>query len=267
MSTFTTTSKQNAQLSRLQRFTYWFSRHWLFVFGVLLAIYIGLPWLAPLAMQMGWTTLGQAIYLGYATQCHQLPQRSIFLFGPQAMYSLNDIQAAWQITNNPMILRQFVGDSELGWKVAWSDRMVYMYGSLLFFGLLYAPLRRRIRPLSVWIFALFLLPMAVDGVSHAISDFAGVGAGFRDHNAWLVTLTGNRLPAGFYAGDALGSFNSWMRFLSGLFFGLGVAWLALPRLESGFTDTVEQLEAREEQRARKQGQPERNRPTAQRKSL
>jgi uncharacterized membrane protein len=267
MSTFAKSSKENTRLSRLERFTYWFSRHWLFVFGLLLAIYIILPWLAPLAMQMGWTTLGHAIYLGYATQCHQLPQRSLFLFGPQAMYSLNDVQAAWQMTTNPMILRQFVGDSALGWKVAWSDRMVYMYGSLLFFGLLYAPLRRRIRPLSFWIFALFLLPMAVDGLSHAISDLSGVGTGFRDHNAWLATLTGNSLPATFYAGDALGSFNSWMRFLSGLFFGLGVAWLALPRLDSSFAATAQQLEAREEQQALKGERPERRGAAAQRKAL
>jgi uncharacterized membrane protein len=266
MSTTAATPKQNVQLSRLERFTCWFSRHWLFVFGLLLAIYIALPWLAPLAMQMGWTSLGHAIYLGFATQCHQLPQRSIFLFGPQAMYSLGEIQSGWQATNNPMVLRQFIGDADFGWKVAWSDRMVYMYGALLFFGMLYAPLRRRIRPLPIWLFALMLLPMAVDGVTHAISDFAGVGAGFRDHNAWLATLTGHSLPAAFYAGDALGSFNSWMRFLSGLFFGLGVAWMALPRLESGFAATLQQLEGRQEQ-VRRSGQPESRRPAARREAL
>jgi uncharacterized membrane protein len=266
MSTTSTPSELNPTTSRVHRFTLWFSRHWLLLFGLLLTLYVTLPWLAPLAMQMGWTNLGHALYLAYATQCHQLPQRSIFLFGDQAMYSLGDIQAAWQVTSNPMVLRQFIGSAEFGWKVAWSDRMVYMYGSLLFFGLLYAPLRRRIRPLPFWLFVLFLLPMAVDGVSHAISDLAGVGAGFRDHNAWLATLTANSLPATFYAGDALGSFNSWMRLLSGLFFGLGVAWLALPRLESGFADTVQQLEMQEEQRQR-EGQQRRSRAAAPRRVL
>lgn len=34
---------------------------------------------------------------------------------------------------------------------------------------------------------LLLLPMAVDGVTHMISDWtAGIGYGFRYHNAWLA---------------------------------------------------------------------------------
>ena len=40
------------------------------------------------------------------------------------MCSLEEIQSAWQKTDTPIILRQFIGDSQIGWKVAWSDRMV-----------------------------------------------------------------------------------------------------------------------------------------------
>ena len=40
--------------------------------------------------------------------CHQLPERSFFLFGEKSMYSLREIQSAWQDTLNPMILRQFI---------------------------------------------------------------------------------------------------------------------------------------------------------------
>ncbi len=65
-----------------------------------------------------------------------------------------------------------------------------------------------------------------------ISDFAGIGQGFRDRNLWLAALTGNAFPAWFYSGDALGSFNSWMRLLSGLAFGLGVTGLLLPMLDA-----------------------------------
>jgi hypothetical protein len=36
------------------------------------------------------------------------------------MYSLPEIQTAWQETFNPLILRQFVGNPEMGWKMAWS---------------------------------------------------------------------------------------------------------------------------------------------------
>jgi hypothetical protein len=70
--------------------------------------------------------------------------------------------------------------------------------------------------------------MMVDGGTHAISDLAGIGLGFRDTNQWLVALTNNALPVSFYAGDALGSFNSWARFISGLLAGLSITWLLFP---------------------------------------
>jgi hypothetical protein len=75
--------------------------------------------------------------------------------------------------------------------------------------------------------------MAIDGGTHFISDLAGMGQGFRSDNAWLAQLTGFVLPGSFYAGDALGSFNSWMRLLTGLLFGLGVIWFAFPYVEDG----------------------------------
>jgi len=61
-----------------------------------------------------------------------------------------------------------------------------------------------------------------------IRDLAGIGQGFRDTNAWLIVLTHNTLPATFYAGDALGSFNSIMRFITGMLAGFAIAWLVFP---------------------------------------
>ncbi|MBI5292773.1 MAG: DUF2085 domain-containing protein [Chloroflexi bacterium] len=221
-----------------------FSRHWLLIITVLLGIFVGLPWLAPVFMKIGWTGAGKVIYLIYSTQCHQLPQRSFFLFGPQAMYSLSEVQAAWQNTTNPFILRQFVGSAAMGWKVAWSDRMVSMYGGVFLGTLIFWPLRKRLRSVPLWAFVLLILPMAVDGGMHVISDIAGLGDGFRDSNAWLAALTGNVFPAAFYAGDALGSFNSWMRLITGLLFGLAIVWLAYPPLEEMLADTAREIEAK-----------------------
>lgn len=211
-----------------------FSRHWLLILNVLVGLYIGLPWLAPVLMKLGWTLAGDAIYLIYSTQCHQLPERSYFLFGPKAMYSLAEVQAAWVNTTNPAILRQFVGNEALGWKVAWSDRMVSMYTGIFVAGLLFALVRRWLKPLPWWGFVAFALPMAMDGGTHLISDIAGLGHGFRDSNAWLAALTGNVFPAAVYAGDALGSFNSWMRLLTGILFAIGCIWLTYPQLEREF---------------------------------
>ena len=144
------------------------------------------------------------------------------------MYSLNEIQSVWKNTDNPMILRQFIGNEAMGWKVAWSDRMISFYASVWLFAVIWNPFRRSIKPLSWWGFALLLLPLVIDGSTHAISDFAGIGLGFRDTNAWLALLTNHAFPTTFYAGDALGSFNSIMRFITGVLAGLGIVWLAFP---------------------------------------
>ena len=229
----------------LNKVVYQLSRHWLLTLTLLLAVFIGLPWLAPVFMKLGWTQAGEAIYLIYSAQCHQLPQRSYFLFGDDPMLPFTTIQTLWANTNDPMALRQFVGQAEVGWKVAWSDRMVYMYTSLLLSGIAFWPLRKRLKPLSTWGFALFLLPMALDGISHMVSDITGgIGGGFRFSNEWLAALTGNAFQATFYAGDALGSFNSWMRLISGALFGIGVVWLIYPRLHIAFNDTANQIAAK-----------------------
>lgn len=197
------------------------------VFLIGYGLWVFLPFLAPVFMHLGWTAAGKALYFFYSFFCHQLPERSLFFFGSKTMYSLSEIQAAWQVTNNPLVLRQFIGNEYMGWKVAWSDRMISFYTSIWFFALIGFLLRRRIRPLPWWGYALLLLPLIVDGVSHWISDLAGIGNGFRDTNVWLATLTGYSLPATFYAGDAFGSFNSLMRWISGILAGAGLAWLFL----------------------------------------
>ena len=223
--------------TRRKRWLIWINCRWPLLLTVIFGVWLGLPWLAPVFMKLGWTTGAEAIYFLYALQCHQLPQRSFFLFGEKSMYSLAEIQAAWQTTDNPLILRQFVGNPELGWKVAWSDRMVYMYTSILVFGWFYWPLRRRIRPLPLWAIALFFVPLAIDGGSHVISDLSGLSSGFRASNEWLAALTGSIFSDSFYAGDALGSFNAWMRLLTGLLAGIGLAWLACPFLEETWLRT------------------------------
>jgi len=206
----------------------WLSRHWFTLFLAVYGLWIFTPFLAPVFMYMGWTGVGKAIYFLYSFFCHQLPERSFFLFGEKSMYSLSEIQAAWQDTINPMILRQFIGNESMGWKVAWSDRMISFYTSVWLFAALWFPFRRKIKTLSWFGFILLLLPLIMDGGTHMLSDFAGIGRGFRDTNQWLAILTDHSFPATFYAGDELGSFNSLMRFITGLLAGLGIVWLAFP---------------------------------------
>jgi len=150
------------------------------------------------------------------------------------MYTLSEVQSAWQDTTNPLVLRQFIGNESMGWKIAWSDRMISFYASIWMFAFVWSPFRRKIRPLSLAGFALLLLPMVLDGGSHALSDLAGIGQGFRDTNQWLAIVTNNALPASFLIGDGLGTFNSWARILTGLLAALGIAWLVFPSMEAAF---------------------------------
>jgi len=133
-----------------------------------------------------------------------------------------------------MRLRQF-----MGWKVAWSDRMVSKYTSILIFAWIWYPLRKRIPHLCWQGFVLFLLPMAIDGFSHVISDLAGIGLGFRASNLWLAALTNNAYAPTFYSGDAWGSFNSIMRLATGIIFGAGLIWFCFPYVSDNFSSMKE----------------------------
>jgi uncharacterized membrane protein len=222
------------------------SRHWLAWANLFWGVLVGLPWLAPVLMKMGAIRPARAIYFVYSFLCHQFANRSFFLFGPKLMVSYTELLPFAPNANTWLGLRTFIGTPELGYKVAWSDRMVSMYGGIFLGGLIFALLRPRLR-LPGWrafgLMIALMIPMIVDGTTHWVSDLAGVGRGFRYTNAWLAALTGNLFPQSFYVGNELGSFNSWMRLITGLLFGLAAAWMIVPLLESSFQDVRQTLES------------------------
>jgi len=223
---------------RIVRAAYWILRNWLVLFLMFFGLFNLLPFLAPIMAKLGFDFLADIIYLLYTPLCHQMAHRSFFLFGDQLMYRPEQLplELTAGLTGNMLEMKQFVGNETIGWKVAWSDRMVYMYGAVWIFAAIYAPMSRRykIKHLSIRSFVLLMLPMAVDGVSHVLSDasIGGLIAGFRYTNEWLADLTINAFPAWFYAGDALGSFNSWMRLISGLGFGVAIVWMIFPMIST-----------------------------------
>lgn len=229
-----------AQKSWATSINRWFERHWLAAFNTAWGIFTILPWLAPIFMHWGWTWPGRAVYFIYNFFCHQLPERSWFLFGPQISYTQTQIAAAWGRAlpeiSNELIRRQFIGTPELGWKVAWSDRMVAMYTSIFLFGLLYAILRERgikMPGIPWWLFFLFLLPMALDGTTHLINDVLRLD--FRQTNQWAVLITGGLFPPQFYVDDMFGSLNSALRIVTGILFGFGVVGFLWPIMEDEFS--------------------------------
>ena len=236
--------KENGNLA--DRITSFISDRWMLVFNLSIGIYVSLPFLAPFFKQMGWDLMADSIYFLYSFICHQYPQRSFFFYGQDNSYTLETIRL-WQDTSNPLTLGRFIGNTQLGWKVAWSDRMVAMYSSIPILSWFWYPFRNKIKTLPVWGFFLFLLPMGIDGISHIISDLVGLGNGFRSSNVWLKVITGNIFPAEFYSGTQLGSFNSSMRILTGILFGIGVVWFFFPHLDLLFRKTKKYLVIKQEE--------------------
>jgi len=220
---------------------FWVSRHWIFAINLIFGLIVLTPFMAPLFMAMGLDIPARVIYWFYSFLCHQLPERSYFLFGPKISYNLSEIQSVWH-ANNFSVLRQFVGNSQMGWKVAWSDRMVSMFSSIWLFGIIWGIFKKKITTIPWWGFLLLIFPMALDGLTHLISDFSGIGQGFRDSNTWLAILTNYQFVSTFYSGDAWGSFNAWMRLITGVLFGLGIVWFGFPFLDEAFANSIEVIQ-------------------------
>jgi len=128
-----TVSEQKVSLSvrgpviYLQRKILWFSRHWLAWANLAWGMIVGLPWLAPVLMRIGAIGPARAIYFAYSFLCHQLANRSFFLFGPKWTYSYMELLSYLPDIDIRLGLRAFIGAPELGYKVAWSDRMVSLF--------------------------------------------------------------------------------------------------------------------------------------------
>jgi uncharacterized membrane protein len=219
----------------------WLSRHWLLAINLAMGLFIGGTLLPPMLMQLGLEGPARFVYSLYGLSCHQLPQRSYFLFGPHGVDTYSRAQViAWGA--NPDRLRGFVGNAEVGFKLGMAQRNTAIYTTMFLAGLAYALLRKRIPRLSWPLFLLLILPMALDGGSHVASEITGLG--FRETNAWLMSLTGSVFPETFYTGTTVGSFNWLMRTLTGALFAVACVWFAYPYLERGFADVGRQAESK-----------------------
>lgn len=226
----------------------WVFRHWLEIWLLLFSLYNILPYLAPLAMTSGAEPVGNTIYNAYAIVSHQFAHRSLFFFGESLMYTPDElpIELTDDVFTNESRMRAFRGNETLGWKVAWSDRLMTMYGSALIASWATYFLRKRenFRPLSRSIMLILVAPLILDGITHWLSDFDGLVTGFRWHNAWLATLTANIFSESFYVGDGIGSFNSWARLITGLLFGIGLMGWGLGIAETYFRKNADTLKTR-----------------------
>jgi uncharacterized membrane protein len=222
----------------LQKSILLLARFWYPIALLLAWIILGSAFLAPALMSAGFTEAGQSIYDFLAPHDHQLPQRSYFLFGESGLdtYSLEQV-LDWGA--DPQNLRAFVGNAEIGYKMALNQRMTAIFVAIVSGGFIWGFARTRFRLRRIG-FILLTLPLLLDGISHMISDNSG--AGFRDSNAWAVALTGGVFPTTFYEGATFGTLNWLLRTVTGLLFGFGLVWFLFTYLAGRFDPIRAKLE-------------------------
>ncbi|MBP7691731.1 MAG: DUF2085 domain-containing protein [Anaerolineales bacterium] len=205
------------------------ARHWLLAFNLFVLAYVGIPFLAPALMHIGWTGPAKLIYTIYSPLCHQLGYRSWFLFGAETHYPRAEFQTRTGIDPNDLwAARGYLGDETLGYKVAFCERDVAIYGGLLLAGLIYSlpGVRGRLPPLPWWGWVLLgLVPVGLDGFSQLFSQYPY-----------------NLLP-GFNLLPARES-TPVLRSLTGALFGLANVWLAYPYVEESMREVRQNLEAK-----------------------
>ncbi len=189
----------------LDKLVFWLAKHWLLLVNLVIAVYAGLPVLAPMLMGLGYDWPARMIYTFYGSQCHQLPQRSFFLFGPRLAYSLETLQELLgpEILADNSLARVFIGNATLAYKVAYCQRDTAMYGSMLLAGMAFGLVRHRLMPLPLVLYLALLAPWTIDGLAQFLRFY---------ESTWqLRTITGS-------------------------LFGLGTVWFAYPYLEAGARD-------------------------------
>jgi uncharacterized membrane protein len=220
------------RLNSRERFSLWFSRHYLALINIILALYVFLPILAPVMMKLGRVEPATAIYKLYRPLCHQLAYRSFFLFGEQAYYP-QDVPAGsdrltyQQVSGNPgedlQLASKYVGDEHVGYKIALCQRDVAIYGSLLLFGIIFGLTKRKVKPLPWWLWILLAIgPMGLDGVWQLVSSMQ------------LSFL--NWLP--------VHESTPFLRVVTGASFGWFTAWFGIPTIEESVSEERLRLEAK-----------------------
>ena len=217
------------KLSKADRFSRWFSKHYMVLLNSFTFLYLFLAVLAPTFMKVGWERPARVIYKVYSPLCHQLAYRSFFLFGEQLYYprtlaGVDDVMTYGQATGfdeqDIQSARNFLGNEEMGYKMALCQRDMAIYGAILIFGILFSLTGKRIKPLPWYLWILIGLgPIGLDGFSQLLSQ-----TGFGIFN-WLPLRESTPI----------------LRVFTGLCFGFGTAWFGFPYLEESVQENRHEM--------------------------
>ena len=233
--------------------------NWLRIVLTALAIYISLPWAAPILAKAGLTEPADLIFTLYSPFCHQFAFRSPFLFGEQAFYpreAANSGYASFEsyasesasfleqyrywsniyggrapappatadgLTEFSVVQqfasRHFIGDETMGYKTSLCARDLAIYTMLFVGGLIYRRYRWRIKPLPFWLYLIV-------GLGPVGLDGFSQLLSYAPFEFWPVRETA---PV--------------FRIFTGGLFGLMSAWLGFPYLERSMQDLIESLDS------------------------
>jgi len=213
--TYTRRAIRSKSITRGDRFGLWISHNYVWLILLLLVIFLGLPFLAPVLAKNGNDGLARTIYAIYRPLCHQLAFRSYFLFGEQAYYPrelahLSGLMTYEQISGSSLIdveqARNFIGNALYGYKVGLCERDVAIYGSVILFGFLFQLTGRKMKQIhwAFWIL-IALVPIGLDGFSQLPGMMVNPPAWLpiRESTPLLRTVTG----------ALFGFFSAWFVFL------------------------------------------------------
>ncbi len=212
------------------------ARNWLKIALIILSIYVALPFIAPTLMRLGMEGPARAIYTIYTPFCHQLPFRTLFLYGEQPAYPRYNVPGTGLRPFEDYVVgdsrfadvdiygfdidllnagRGFYGNEQMGYKMTLCARDIFIYLGVLSVGLVYSlpNVRRRLRPVPLWLYVfLGLGPIGLDGFSQLLS--------YPPFELWPVRETA---PI--------------FRVLTGAVFGVMTGWLGFPYLNESFEET------------------------------
>ncbi|MEW6651715.1 MAG: DUF2085 domain-containing protein [Chloroflexota bacterium] len=222
--------QRGRQVSAADRISLWLSHRYMLLINLLLFLYVGLPFLAPVLAKNELNTPARVILTIYSPLCHQLTYRSWFLFGMQTFYPRDLAQVSGVATYEQLFnadptdlnaARRFTGKEpigygagQIGYKVALCQRDVAIYGALLLFGLIFSATGRKIKALPWYFWIAFgLLPIGLDGFSQlpGLLTFLPEWMLIRESNPILRTVTGG-------------------------LFGVMTAWYLFPMIEESMRD-------------------------------
>lgn len=216
--------EQGRNFTKIDKISLWLSKYYIWLITFFLALYVGLPFLAPVFARNGAMLPAKVIYTIYKPLCHQLAFRSWFLFGeqpfyPRAIAGIDGVLSYEDITGQSEIdtrqARNFIGNDQVGYKVALCERDTAIYASMLLFTLVFIISGRRLKSLPWYIWLIIgLIPIGLDGTS----QLASLGLNLP---AWIPIRESTPL----------------LRTITGTLFGLTTAWYLFPLIEESMHET------------------------------